>query len=316
CAGGGAHQPREPGQRRAGAGETGARRRGHAPVSRQGAERSQRHCAAARRESEQRRCLPPIGQLARAEAPIDDARGPRSVGDDFDLRQAADATATVRTRHRVRDPRSLQPQQRSAIGADRLQCRARHAGCRISERCIDPPRLGWYSGDHHIHAAGCSHYQNPTEGVLPEDMMRQILGEALNIGSVLTWGPCYYYQKQFFTGQDNPLSKPDRVMHYDLEVSGFPSSHAGHLVLLGRKDQDYPKTHRIEDWPSWDLPILTWAKSQGAVVGFAHSGFGLQVQDRELPSYEMPPFDGIGANEYIVDVTHPNSVDFMSTVNT
>jgi len=184
------------------------------------------------------------------------------------------------------------------------------------ERWIDPPRLGWYSGDHHIHAAGCSHYQNPTEGVLPEDMMRQILGEGLNIGSVLTWGPCYYYQKQFFAGQDNPLSRPDRLMHYDLEVSGFPSSHSGHLVLLGLKDQDYPKTHRIEDWPSWDLPILTWAKSQGAVVGFAHSGFGLQVQDRELPSYEMPPFDGIGANEYIVDVTHPNSVDFISSVNT
>jgi hypothetical protein len=184
------------------------------------------------------------------------------------------------------------------------------------ERWIDPPRLGWFSGDHHVHAAGCSHYQNPTEGVLPEDMIRQILGEALNIGSVLTWGPCYYYQKQFFTGQDNPLSKPERLMHYDLEVSGFPSSHAGHLVLLGLKDQDYPKTHRIEDWPSWDLPILKWAKSQGAVVGFAHSGFGLQVQDRTLPSYEMPPFDGIGANEYIVDVTHPNAVDFISTVNT
>src|SRR5262249_35756978 len=32
-------------------------------------------------------------------------------------------------------------------------------------RWIDPPALGWYSGDHHIHAAGCSHYENPTEGV-------------------------------------------------------------------------------------------------------------------------------------------------------
>ena len=184
------------------------------------------------------------------------------------------------------------------------------------ERWIDPLKLGWYSGDHHIHAAGCSHYQNPTEGVLPEDMMRQILGESLNIGSVLTWGPCYYYQKQFFTGQDNPLSKLDRRMHYDLEVSGFPSSHSGHLVLLGLKDQDYPKTHRIEDWPSWNLPILEWAKSQGAVVGFAHSGWGLQVQDRAVPSFEMPAFDGIGANEYIVDVTHPNAVDFISTVDT
>ena len=184
------------------------------------------------------------------------------------------------------------------------------------ERWIDPSRHGWYSGDHHIHAAGCSHYQNPTEGVLPQDMMRQILGEGLNIGSVLTWGPCYYYQKQFFTGQDNPLSTRDRVMRYDLEVSGFPSSHSGHLVLLGLKDQDYPKTHRIEDWPSWNLPILKWAKSQGAVTGFAHSGWGLDVKDREIPSFEMPAFDGIGANEYIVDVTHPDAVDFISTVDT
>jgi hypothetical protein len=30
----------------------------------------------------------------------------------------------------------------------------------------------------------------------------------------------------------------------------------------------------------------------------------------------MPPFDGIGANEYIVDVTHPGVVDFISTIDT
>jgi len=142
------------------------------------------------------------------------------------------------------------------------------------------------------------------------------LGESLNIGAVLTWGPCYYYQKQFFSGQDNPLSQPDRLMHYDLEVSGFPSSHAGHLILLGLKDQDYPGTKRIEDWPSWDLPILQWGKKQGAVVGFAHSGWGLQVESTDLPNYELPPFDGIGANEYIVDVTYLNTVDFISAVDT
>ena len=66
-------------------------------------------------------------------------------------------------------------------------------------------------------------------------------------------------------------------MHYDLEVSGFPSSHAGHIVLLNLKQQDYPGTKTIEDWPTWDLPIFRWAKSQGAIVGFAHSGWGLQV---------------------------------------
>jgi len=183
-------------------------------------------------------------------------------------------------------------------------------------RWINPAKYHWYSGDHHVHAAGCSHYQNPTEGVRPEDMMRQIEGEKLNVGAVLTWGPCYYYQKQFFSGKDDPHSRPNELMHYDLEVSGFPSSHAGHLVLLGLTDQDYPHCVRIEQWPTWDLPVLRWAKLQGALTGFAHSGWGLQVKSRELPNYEIPAFDSIGANEYIVDVTHPGAVDFISTMDT
>ena len=183
-------------------------------------------------------------------------------------------------------------------------------------RWIDPSRDGYYSGDHHIHSAGCSHYENPTEGVTPESMWPQIEGEALNLASVLIWGPSYYHQKQFFTGQDHPLSKPDRLMRYDLEISGFPSSHAGHLVLLGVKDQDYPGTKQLEDWPTWTFPILRWGKSQGAVVGFAHSGWGLEVKSKDLPNYEMPGFDGIGANEYIVDVTHPDTVDFISAGDT
>ncbi|HVO99769.1 MAG TPA: CehA/McbA family metallohydrolase [Bryobacteraceae bacterium] len=184
------------------------------------------------------------------------------------------------------------------------------------DRWIDPSKFGWYSGDHHVHAAGCSHYMNPTEGVEPRDMLRQILGERLNIGSVLTWGPDYYYQKQFFSGHDDPLSQPNRLMHYDLEVSGFPSSHTGHIVLLKLKEQDYPGAKRIEEWPTWDLPIFRWAKAQGAITGFAHSGWGLEVKTKDLPAYEMPGFDGIGANEYIVDVTHPGMVDFISAVDT
>jgi hypothetical protein len=183
------------------------------------------------------------------------------------------------------------------------------------ERWIDLPARGWYSGDHHIHSAGCLHYETPTQGVEPRDMIRHILGEALSVGSVLTWGPGYYYQKQFFEARDHALSTPDNLMRYDLEVSGFPSSHAGHLVLLRLKDQNYPGTEAIEDWPSWDLPILQWGKAQGAVVGFAHSGWGLQIKSDKLPTDEIPPFDGIGANEYVVDVAH-DAVDFISTVDT
>ena len=183
------------------------------------------------------------------------------------------------------------------------------------QRWIDPSKYGWWSGDHHVHASGCSHYKNPAEGVLPQDMMRQILGENLNIGAVLTWGPSWYYQKQFFSSKDDKLSKPERIMHYDVEVSGFPSSHAGHLVLLGLNEDDYPGTTRVDEWPSWDLPVLQWGRKQGGIVGFSHSGWGLQVKSDKLPNYEMPGFDGIGANEFIVDVAH-DAVDFISTVDT
>jgi len=49
------------------------------------------------------------------------------------------------------------------------------------------------------------------------------------------------------------------------------------------------------------------------------------VKNEELPNYEIPLFDGIGANEYIVDLTHmvpgPDgspvpAIDFTSTMNT
>jgi hypothetical protein len=183
------------------------------------------------------------------------------------------------------------------------------------KRWTHPAAKGWYSGDHHIHAAGCSHYESPTEGVTPEDMMRHVLGEDLNVGCCLSWGPCWYHQKRYFEGKVNPLSTANHLLRYDVEVSGFPSSHCGHICLLRLREQDYPGTKLINDWPSWDLPIFVWAKNQGGVVGFAHSGWGLDVGAKELPNYVVPPMNGIGANEYIVDVTH-GMCDFISTVDT
>jgi hypothetical protein len=73
------------------------------------------------------------------------------------------------------------------------------------------------------------------------------------------------------------------------------------------------------------LNTLKWAKKQGALVGPAHSGWGIAVKGNDLPSYEVPAYDGIGANEYIVDVTHevegPDgelvpAVDFLSMCDT
>ena len=193
------------------------------------------------------------------------------------------------------------------------------------ERWIDPSKTGWWSGDHHIHAAGCAHYTNPTEGVHAPDMARHCQGEDLKIGANLTWGPCFDYQKKFFTGLDDKVSLYPYLLRYDIEVSGFGSHQSGHLCLLRLKDQMYPGGDSTKHWPTLGLNTLRWAKKQGAVVGPAHSGWGLQVNTRDLPTLEMPKFDGIGANEYIVDVTHlvpgPDglpvpAVDFISTVDT
>jgi hypothetical protein len=195
------------------------------------------------------------------------------------------------------------------------------------KRWINMANLGWYSADHHIHAAGCSHYESPEEGVRPSDMWRQIVGEDLSVGAVLAWGPGWYHQKEFFTGTVNSLSTSKNIMRYDVEVSGFPSSHAGHVVLLGLKEDDYPGTTKIEDWPSYTLPVLKWAKSQSALTGYAHSGNGLQPiteseptesnhnRSLELPNYVLPKMDGIGANEYVVAVAQ-NLVDFYSLGDT
>jgi hypothetical protein len=183
------------------------------------------------------------------------------------------------------------------------------------ERWVCPRQLGWYSGDHHIHAAGCAHYTTPAEGVSPEELIPQVRGEGLDVGDVLSWGPSWYHQKRFFQGRVNKLSESGTLLRYDVEVAGFPSSHCGHLALLGLEQQDYPGTSAIEEWPSWNLPILQWAKSQGAVTGYAHTGHGLGVDADSLPNYGIPRFDDNGANEYLIDVSH-GAVDFLSAVDT
>jgi hypothetical protein len=212
------------------------------------------------------------------------------------------------------------------------------------KRWIDPAVFGWWSGDHHIHAAGCAHYTKPSEGVHAPDMARHCQGEDLKVGANLTWGPCFDYQKQFFTGKEHEVSLYPYLLRYDVEVSGFGSHRSGHLCLLRLREQMYPGGDSSTHWPTLGLSTLKWAKAQGALTGPAHSGWGLQpvapgdrsasgsgaaanlrLATDELPNFIVPPFNGIGANEYIVDVTHlvpgPDgapvpAVDFISTVDT
>lgn len=147
------------------------------------------------------------------------------------------------------------------------------------ERWIHPEEDGFYSGDHHIHGAGCAHYTDPTLGVRPEDMFRQVKGEGLHVGCVLTWGPCFDFQRQFFSPTVDGVSDDTTIMKYDLEISGFGSASLGHVCLLNLKDQVYPGSEgsKNKGWPTWTTPVMRWAKKQGGVTGYAHSASGLLI---------------------------------------
>lgn len=202
------------------------------------------------------------------------------------------------------------------------------------KRWIDTAKLGYWSGDHHIHAAGCLHYTSPTEGVHPGDMLRHIMGEDCKVGCCLTWGPCFDFQKQFFTGKPDDVSRYPYILRYDIEVSGFGSHAAGHLNLLDLTQQIPEGGDSMDHWPTLGMNTLRWAKAQGAVTGTAHSGHGLMRSvgrtpgedgPHQLPNFNIPAHDGIGACEFVVQVTHKVSgpdgkevpaIDFIATMNT
>jgi hypothetical protein len=159
------------------------------------------------------------------------------------------------------------------------------------ERWIDPSARGYYSGDHHIHAAGCGHYTSPTEGVDPAVMFRQVKGEGLNVGSVLTWGPGFDHQQQFFSPTADRHSETVNLMKYDIEVSGFGSEALGHVCLLNLKEQIYPGANGSKGWPTWTLPVLRWTRSQGGIGGYAHSGSGLEIDPAAATQRLLEQFD-------------------------
>lgn len=159
------------------------------------------------------------------------------------------------------------------------------------ERWVNPRDHGYFCGDHHIHGAGCAHYQSPTQGVGPGDMFRQVKGEGLNVGCVLTWGPCFDFQRRYFGPRADAVSEPTTLLKYDLEISGFGSAPLGHVCLLNLSDQTYPGTDGTTDgWPTWTVPVMRWAKLQGGVTGYPHSD--MRIDPEGAASWLVERHDG------------------------
>ena len=120
--------------------------------------------------------------------------------------------------------------------------------------------------DVHVHSTGCSLYATPAE------VAAQLKAQQIRVGAALVWGEGWANDRAFFTGRDHPLSTPDFLLHYDLEVSHFVAAKTGHLVLLGLDSIDFSSD--VFYVPQSGVPVVDWARRQPrAVVGMAHAQF-------------------------------------------
>lgn len=123
----------------------------------------------------------------------------------------------------------------------------------------------WVASDPHVHSWGCN------AQVTPEELAGRLADARIQVGASLVWGLGFGQDRGFFTGRDHPTGRPGVVLHYDLEVSGFPAAKGGHLVLLGLGSIEF--SPRPFDEPHSGIPVADWARAQGdrVVAGMAHA---------------------------------------------
>lgn len=123
----------------------------------------------------------------------------------------------------------------------------------------------WVPSDVHVHGMGCGVRVGPAE--LADVLRRQ----QIRVAAALVWG-WGYEDAEHFTGRDHPLSTPDLILHYDLEVSRFAAAKAGHLILLGLDSLAFSED--VFEIPQSGVPIVEWARRQPrALVGMAHGQY-------------------------------------------
>ncbi len=148
----------------------------------------------------------------------------------------------------------------------------------------------WFAGDAHVHrGVGCGR-SNEKEMLSPQQLLEMMKANNLAVVSVLADagnGEIKYADRDLLqiTGQDNPASTPQRIVHWDAEWHYDPEGVTfarkvigGHLILLGLKQGGQP-------YAEYTYPIFAWAEKQGGIAGFAHMQY--------LPYGFYPPPDGV-----------------------
>jgi O-glycosyl hydrolase len=142
-----------------------------------------------------------------------------------------------------------------------------------AERRPEPP--GWWAGDPHVHC-DCGIGGGLT--VTPADLRKAMETNHLAVISVLADmgnGELRDAARDLpkVNGRDDPLSTPERILHWDAEwhfdprgVTFEQKAIGGHLIVLGLASAE-------RRFARYTYPILEWARKQNAVAGFAHAQY-------------------------------------------
>src|SRR6478736_10214965 len=164
-----------------------------------------------------------------------------------------------------------------------------------------PEPAGWFTGDIHVHRS-CGGAPISVSSVY-NDMVSQdlnVISLLADMGNGEVLDPATDLPK--VTGQDDPISTPGRIVHWDAEwhwdATYNQFSHqalGGHVLALGI-------TNATQIWNESTYPILNWARQQGGIAGFAH----FQYLDDNIPQtitcctpIEYPVEVALGACDFI-----------------
>jgi hypothetical protein len=124
----------------------------------------------------------------------------------------------------------------------------------------------------------------------PQELLQGMRANNLAVVSVLADignGEGKYQEKDIplINGQDNSVSTPDHIVHWDAEwhfdpegVTFAEKAIGGHLIVLGLNSGK-------AFFSEYTYPVFAWAKQHGAIAGFAHMQY--------LPYGFYPPPDGV-----------------------
>jgi hypothetical protein len=133
----------------------------------------------------------------------------------------------------------------------------------------NPEPTGWYAGDMHVHRS-CGGSPQPVSTIYQklsgQNLAALSLLADMGNGEVKEPGT----DLPLVNGQDDPVSTPGRIVHWDAEWHWDPTytqyphlALGGHIVALGLRE-----AHQI--WDESTFPIFSWAHQQNGIAGFAH----------------------------------------------